>query len=308
MLAESAAALLQRGSAAELPAALDPTGPTIDPLPELRDDASDAPLVVLPVLHGPNGEDGTVQGLLELAGVPYVGSGVLGSALAMDKVKAKEVLGAHGIPQARWSAATSWEIDASTAGRVVDELGWPLFVKPANMGSSIGVAKVTGAAELADAIADALCYDDIVVFEECIDGRELEVGILGNETLRTSVIGEVVPAADFYDYEDKYVDGNADLVVPAELPGSTAAELGDIARAAYRALRCEVLARVDLFLEPEGRGLLLNEVNTFPGFTPISMFPRLWEASGTGYAALLDELVSLALARHRRRSRFTGAV
>lgn len=281
---------------------LDPSGPTVEPLPTLRGGDPATPTVVLPVLHGPNGEDGTVQGLLELADLPYVGSRVLGSALAMDKAAAKEVLAAHGIAQARFRSAYEWELNDGLDGRILEELGLPLFVKPANMGSSVGVSKVNDRAGLDAAIEAALTHDELVVFEEAVVGRELEIGVLGNEAPRCSVPGEVVPAAEFYDYDDKYRDGAADLLVPAPLDAEQIAAFEAVALAAYRALRCEVLARVDVFLEPR-RGFLVNEVNTFPGFTPISMFPRMWQASGLDYPELIDEMVRLALDRHDRRRR-----
>jgi len=306
----STSALAELGPDRRPPAAgLTVGGPDTDPLPVLRGDraaatAGDAapPTVVLPVLHGPNGEDGTVQGLLELADLPYVGSRVLGSALAMDKVAAKEVLAAHGIAQARFRSAAEWELDTELLDDIAGDLGLPLFVKPANMGSSVGVSKVTTRDQLGPAVVAALAHDELLVFEEGVVGRELEIGVLGNEAPRCSVPGEVVPAAEFYDYDDKYRDGAAQLIVPAALDAAERAAFEAVALAAFRALRCEGLARVDVFLVP-GRGFLVNEVNTFPGFTPISMFPRMWEASGLSYPRLIDEMVRLALDRHARRHR-----
>jgi len=277
-------------------------GPPLDVLPALQASA-DLPLVVLPVLHGPNGEDGTIQGLLELTGVPYVGSGVLGSAVGMDKAMAKTVLGAAGIPQARYRVAREWDVDADLLADVAADLGFPIFVKPANMGSSVGVGKANDAAELAAAVDAALAFDELVVFEEAIRGRELEIAVLGNEAPRVSVPGEIIPAAEFYDYDDKYRDGAAKTVVPADLPPGAAAEMADLAVRTYRALRAEGLARVDMFYDEGGRGFLVNEINTFPGFTPISMFPMLWAASGLTYPELLDEMIRLALDRHARRHR-----
>ena len=301
--ADATAELLAAGAPDELPSSLPVDGPAIDPLPILRPaSGDDIPVVVFPVLHGPNGEDGTVQGLLELAGVPYIGAGVLGSALAMDKAKAKEVLAHHGIPQARYRAAVRWEITDELLDDIAAELGDVVFVKPANMGSSVGVTKARGRAELFDAVSLALEHDDWLVVEEAVTGHEIEIGVLGNEAPRASVAGEIVPAADFYDYQDKYVDGRAKLVIPADLPDDVAVAAADLALRAYRALRCEVLARVDLFWVEGERGLLLNEVNTLPGCTPVSMFPLLWQASGLSYPALLDELVRLALDRAERRS------
>jgi D-alanine-D-alanine ligase len=300
---EAVAALAQGVQA--LPDHLSPTGTAVDPLPAVSPVAGELPVVVLPLLHGPRGEDGTVQGMLELAGVPYVGSGVLSSALCMDKVKAKEVAAAHGLPQVRYAAVAA--ADAERAGEVVAaaRLAYPLFVKPANMGSSVGVTKVDGADELDAAVAGAAEYDEWVVVEEGVVGaREVEVGVLGNAEPRASVPGEIVPSHEFYDYEDKYLDGTCDLVVPARLDEGQADEVRGLALRAYRALRCEGMARVDFFLAPD-RGFVLNEVNTIPGFTPFSMYPKLWEATGVPYAELIDELVRLAVERHERRSRLS---
>lgn len=300
-LAEAAAALVAAGRTAELPAALDATGSDLDPLPALHEGAG--PTVVLPVLHGPNGEDGTVQGMLELAGVPYVGTGVLGSAVAMDKAMAKTVLDAAGIPQVRWRQVGATEVDRpGLEDELIAALGDVVFVKPANMGSSIGVTRVEDPALLRAALAEALAYDDVAVVEEAVRARELECGVLGNLEPRASVVGEIVPAAEFYDFDDKYAEGAATTVVPAQLPDDVAAAARELAVRTFRVLRAEGMARVDLFWEQDGRGLLVNEVNTIPGFTPISMFPKMWAASGVGYAELIDELVRLALERHARRA------
>jgi D-alanine-D-alanine ligase len=261
--------------------------------------------VVLPLLHGPLGEDGTVQGMLELADVPYVGSGVLGSALAMDKAMAKQVLAHHGIEQARWLGLSEHEIGPSTADTVAARLGLPLFVKPCNMGSSVGVTKAHSVDEVADGISVALTYDDRVVVEEAVAGREIEVAVLGNEVPRASVPGEIVPGHEFYDYEDKYLDDGARLLVPAPLDEREQTEVRRMALQVFSALRCEGMARIDFFYEQNGRGYLCNEANTIPGFTPISMYPKLWQASGLSYPELIDELVGLALERHARRRRNT---
>ena len=301
VLAHEARRMLERGALDELPTALDPSGEPIDLLPAVQ--SGDIPTVVFPVLHGPNGEDGTIQGLLELADVPYVGSGVLGSALSMDKAAAKEVAAHRGIPQAKYRALHEWEVSDGASDEVAAELGFPIFVKPANMGSSIGVTKAHDRDELKQSIATALSHDEIVVLEEFVDGREIEIGVLGNEEPRVSVPGEIVPGAEFYDYEDKYHDGRAKLLIPAPLPPEVVDEVGRLAIEAFRGMRAEVLARVDFFYEEDGRGLLLNEVNTLPGCTPVSMFPMLWGATGLDYPSLLDELVRLALARSTRRRR-----
>lgn len=301
-VAEDAAALVAARRHQELPASLDIDGPVADPLPALAD-GDGLPTVVLPILHGPNGEDGTVQGMLELAGLPYVGSGVLGSAVAMDKAMAKTVLDASGIPQPAWRTVRPADLshDAGLLDRLVAELGPTVFVKPANMGSSIGVSRATGVAELRSAIDQALAYDDLVVVEESVEARELECAVLGNDEPRASTVGEIVPGAEFYDYEDKYADGVAATVIPAELSPGTMEAARTLALRTYRALRAEGMARVDMFLV--GDELMVNEINTIPGFTPISMYPMLWQASGLGYSELIDELVALALERHERRSR-----
>ncbi len=267
--------------------------------------------VVIPVLHGPNGEDGTVQGLLELAGVPYVGPGVLGSALSMDKAVAKVVLAAAGLPQAKWLARRSWELSddaaiASFTSTVVSEIGWPVFVKPANMGSSVGVSKAAGPEELRSSLADAMRFDDTIVVEETIRGREIEFAVMGNEVVEVSAPGEIFPGATFYDYEDKYVNASANYAIPAAISPKDLLEGQRLAELAYRALRCEGMARVDFFLDDgsvggDGRGWVINEANTIPGFTPISMYPKLWEAAGVSHAQLVERLIDLALSRFERR-------
>ena len=267
-----------------------------------------APDVVLPLLHGPYGEDGTVQGLLELAGLAYVGSGVLGSAVGMDKVMMKRAFTAAGLPQARYLDLRDGRDRAAFANRVERELGLPAFVKPANMGSSVGVTKAHDRAELDAGIALAFDYDETCVAEEAIAGREIEVAVLGDDPPEASVAGEIVPGDEFYTYADKYEHDDAQLLVPAPLSEPLMAEVRALAVRAFEACRCEAMARVDFFLEdgPGGRGFLVNEVNTIPGFTPISMFPKLWEESGLPYSELLDRLIDLALARHDRRTRRAG--
>ncbi len=300
MLAEAAQAALRVGPHC-LPDALKVAGPTVEPMSLL---AERGPLVALPLLHGPFGEDGTVQGLLELAAVPYVGAGVLASALGMDKAKAKEVFAFHGIAQARWLSWRADEVPADLADRIASELGYPCFVKPANLGSSVGVSKVHDPSELMAAVDLALSYDEWLVVEEAVVGREIELAVLGNLDPKVSVPGEVIPGAEFYDYEDKYHDGKAQLVIPAELDEAVVAQFQRLAIAAYRACRLEGMARVDFFYEEQGpaRGPLLNEVNSIPGFTPISMYPKLWQASGIGYSELIDTLIGLALERSERRA------
>ncbi|HEX9995247.1 MAG TPA: D-alanine--D-alanine ligase family protein [Acidimicrobiales bacterium] len=295
------------GPGAPAPAELTAAGPAVDPLPALAEGEATGPVVVFPLLHGPLGEDGTVQGLLEVAGVPYVGSGVLGSAVAMDKAMAKTVLAAHGIPQGRWFAVRRGVDDRGAARRAGEELGWPVFVKPANLGSSVGVSRADDEEAAAAALDLAFAYDEWVVVEEGIAGREIECSVLGNGPYEASVPGEVVPSRDFYDYEDKYVVDGAQLLVPAPLDPAVADEVRAMAATAAGALRVEGMARVDFFYEEGGRGILVNEVNTIPGFTPISMYPKLWLASGLTYADLVDRLVELALERHARRAGFRDA-
>ncbi|HEV7524568.1 MAG TPA: D-alanine--D-alanine ligase family protein [Acidimicrobiia bacterium] len=261
--------------------------------------------VVLPLLHGPYGEDGTVQGVLELAGLPYVGAGVLGSAVAMDKIAMKRMFDGAGLVTARGIALRDGHDVDEFVGRVEAELGFPCFVKPANMGSSIGVSKARANAELRAAIAHAFTYDEWVLVEEMVSGREIEVGILGDDPPVASLPGEVVPAADFYDYADKYEDGKAELRAPAPLSPGQTAEVQRLAVLAFDALRGEAMARVDFFLRADGV-FVVNEVNTIPGFTPISMYPRLWEVSGVPYAELLDRLIDLAIARSQRRAARRG--
>ena len=257
--------------------------------------------VVFPVLHGPFGEDGVIQGHLEALRLPYVGAGVLSSAICMDKGVAKSVLHDQGLPVAAWRTLERAAASGRALDEAVDALGLPLFVKPANLGSSIGVAKVSDRAALADAVLVALEFDDHVVLEEFVAGRELELAVMGNEDVRVSCAGEIIASREFYDYEDKYLLGAARTVAPTELGDAQLAHAQRLAAAAYRALRVEGLARVDLFLQPDDE-IVVNEVNTMPGFTPISMFPMLWEAEGMTFPAVLDELVRLARARHARRS------
>jgi D-alanine-D-alanine ligase len=306
-LATEAVHALEHGAGA-LPARLDPTGEGLSPSVMLGE-AVDHPerTVVLPLLHGPMGEDGTVQGLLELANVAYVGAGVLGSAVAMDKAMAKQVLAAAGIAQARFRAFAEHQVTPGLPADLVAEFGLPCFVKPANMGSSVGVSKAHTAEELRDAIQYALTYDEWVVVEECIVGREIEVAVIGNTDPFVSVPGEIVPGDEFYSYDDKYVNDASTGLVPAPLTPEQTADVQAMALAVYQALRCEGLARCDFFLEEHGRarGFLCNEVNTMPGFTPISMFPKMLIASGMSYVEIIDRLVELALERHTRRRRNT---
>ena len=265
----------------------------------------DRPLdVVFPLVHGRTGEDGALQGLFELAGVPYVGAGILGSALGMDKTVAKRLWLAAGLPVGEHLVTTAgrWrEEPTMVQGEVAGRIGFPCFVKPANSGSSIGVHKVHALEELAPALDDASRYDVKLLVESAIEGRELECGVLGNDEPEASVVGEVVPGHEFYDYEDKYFDDTVRLVVPAELPAETAEEVRAIAVGAFRAVEAAGMARVDFFLERSSGRALLNEINTIPGFTRMSMYPRLWEASGLPFPRLCDRLIELALERAGER-------
>ena len=297
---ESTIAALAAGPDA-LPDRLEAVGEEV--VPQVATSATDGQqVVVLPILHGPRGEDGTVQGLLELADVAYVGCGVLGSALNMDKLASKAVANDAGLPMVRHIGVRDRDINDRFIERVGTELGWPVFVKPANMGSSVGVARATDPESLRSALAAAVLYDEWLVVEEAVDAREIEVGVLGFQHPRASTVGEIVPTHDFYDFDDKYVDGAAEMRIPADLPPEVAQQAQQMAVDAFRVLRCDGLARVDFFYEEDGRGLLLNEVNTMPGFTPFSMFPSLWAAAGVSYPDLIDELVDLALQRHHHRT------
>lgn len=298
-LRTGAGAIAGSGDVDALPSALEAAGTEVEPLAAVE--PGERPTVVLPLLHGPMGEDGTVQGLLDLAGVPYVGTGVLGSALCMDKSMAKQAAASFGIAQGAWVSLHADDITAQTAGELRNELGDVVFVKPANMGSSVGVSKASTDAELVEALAVAATYDEWIVVEEAILGREIEVGVLGNRSLEASVPGEIVPGDEFYSYDDKYHDGVAQTLIPARLTEQETAEVRALACRVGEALRVQGLARIDFFYEEHGRGFLLNEVNTMPGFTPISMFPKLWEASGLNYPDLISRLVDLAVERHDKR-------
>jgi D-alanine-D-alanine ligase len=258
--------------------------------------------VIFPVLHGPFGEDGTVQGLLEMADLPYVGCGVLSSAVSMDKVVARKLFAAAGLPQVPYRQVMRSEWRA-TPEPILDEmeaaLGWPLFVKPANLGSSVGISKARNRSQLRDALDLAARYDRKLLVEKAVpNAREIEVSVLGNDAPEASVPGEIVPGAEFYSYAAKYLDDNSDLLIPAPLPTEQAHQIRQMALEAYRAVEGSGLARVDFLLDGESGEIFLNEINTLPGFTRISMYPKLWEASGVSYAQLVDRLVQLALERY----------
>ncbi|MDR7002003.1 D-alanine--D-alanine ligase [Neobacillus niacini] len=256
--------------------------------------------VIFPLLHGPNGEDGTVQGLLELLNLPYVGNGVLASAAGMDKVMMKNVFAQSGLAQVNYVAfiKSEWQKGKEAAyTKVEEELGYPCFVKPANLGSSVGISKCRNRAELETAFAEAFQFDRKVIIEEGVTAREIEVGILGNDEPECSVAGEIVPKKDFYDYKAKYEDGETALIIPAEITDNEYKQIKDMAIQAFKALDCSGLVRADFFLTKDGRALI-NEVNTMPGFTPFSMFPLLWKHTGVEYPQLIERLVNLAKERH----------
>ncbi len=253
--------------------------------------------VVFPVLHGPMGEDGTIQGLLRLADLPYVGAGVLGSAVGMDKDVMKRLLRVAGIPVGRFRAIRRNEYRTSSFDELAEELGTPLFIKPANMGSSVGIHKITEQCEFAEAIIDAFRFDTKVIVEQNIVGREVECAVLGNDEPRASVPGEVRPTHGFYSYEAKYVDPEgASLKIPARLAPDVTRRVQELAIETFKVLCCQGMARVDVFVTPDD-SVLVNEINTIPGFTRISMYPKLWEASGVPYGDLVDHLIQLAIER-----------
>jgi D-alanine-D-alanine ligase len=290
-----------------LPAALLP-GTSALALRDSHDAASLANVdVVFPVLHGPFGEDGTVQGLFETVGLPYVGSGVLGSSVAMDKDLCKNVLRGVGIavaPSLTLRDGCDDPDDSGLPGRVGRALGWPAFVKPASLGSSVGISLVASGGELAAALRLAFAHDEKVLVEAAIEGREVECGVLGNSEPVASAIAEIIPrAGDWYDYAAKYEIGGSEITIPAALDAASAAGIRETALAAFRACECAGMARIDFFLRPTGE-LVLNEINTIPGFTRTSVYARLFEAQGLPYGQLLDRLIELALERHGRRARY----
>jgi D-alanine-D-alanine ligase len=262
--------------------------------------------VVLPVMHGTFGEDGCVQGLLELAGVPYVGSGVIGSAVGMDKVIQKILLQQAGVPVVDhvWFRRIDWENDSEgVMEKISEETSFPCFVKPANLGSSVGISKVVSAAGVRDAIHEALKYDEKIIIEKAVlDPREIECAVIGNDEPEVSVFGEIIPDGEFYDYSAKYLRAGSKLIIPADLPHGKAEEMGVVALQSFRLLEASGLARVDFLVESSGR-YYLNEINTMPGFTAHSMFPKLWGASGLSYSDLLDRLIVLALEKTESKAR-----
>lgn len=263
--------------------------------------------VIFPIIHGRGGEDGALQGLLELAEVPYVGSGVLSSAVQMDKDVAKRLLSAAGLPVTPWIAFSGFELDQgglpAAAERAEAEIGFPVFVKPANSGSSIGIARAESIPELVAALADAQRYDRKVIVEASVDAREIEVAVLGNDEPEASIPGEIRATQAFYDYDAKYLDEATELIIPAKLDADQTEAIRTTAIQAYQTLEAEGMARVDFLLDRETGQFFVNELNSLPGFTSGSMYPKLWEATGRSYPALLDRLIELALERHDRRTK-----
>ncbi|MGD6857092.1 D-alanine--D-alanine ligase [Bacillus infantis] len=259
--------------------------------------------VIFPLLHGPNGEDGTVQGMLELLNLPYVGNGVLASSAGMDKVIMKNIFAQAGLPQVNyvWFVRSEWQKAGETAyEKVEEELGYPCFVKPANLGSSVGISKCSNREELAAAFEEAFQFDRKIIVEEGVTAREIELGVLGNDEPECSVAGEIVPKKDFYDYKAKYEDGDTAMIIPAEITEEEYSTLNEMSIRAFKALDCSGLVRADFFLTRDGK-VMINEVNTMPGFTPFSMFPLLWKHTGVEYPQLIERLVNLAIERHTEK-------
>lgn len=259
--------------------------------------------VIFPLLHGTNGEDGTVQGLLEVLNLPYVGNGVLASSAGMDKVVMKQLFEIAGLPQVSYVyfIRSEWKNNQDVIlAKCESELTWPVFVKPANLGSSVGISKATNRHELIEAIEDALRYDRKIIIEQGVVAREIELGVLGNDNPAVSVAGEIKPVTEFYDYDSKYKDGSTLLVIPVELPTEVVVSLQELAKKAFKILDCSGLVRADFFVT-ENNDIYINEVNTMPGFTPVSMFPMLWQNTGVSYPELINLLIGLAIERHEEK-------
>src|SRR6476646_7808408 len=311
------AAVLARGEAVVVPpepvhrqSGLIPFQTDASPMRRASDRAINVD-VIFPVLHGTFGEDGTIQGLLELADIPYVGAGVLGSAAGMDKDIMKSLFMAAGIPIVKHVTIlrSAWEKDRKKTEKLVSsKLKYPVFVKPANLGSSVGISKAHDRKELGSAIEEAARFDRKIVIEEGVGGkkhkaREIECSVLGNDEAEASVPGEIVPAAEFYDYNAKYIDEGSQLIIPAKLTKSETKKVQKLAIAGFRAVDCSGLARVDFLMDPKSRKIYLNEINTMPGFTSISMYPKLWAASGVSYPELIERLIQLGIERHAEKKK-----
>lgn len=262
--------------------------------------------IVFPVLHGTFGEDGTIQGLLELANIPYIGSGVLGSSAGMDKVAMKDIFSQHNLSQVKYMSVLRSEIETnmkSILEKVSSNLTFPLFIKPANLGSSVGISKAYTSDELRKSLQEAAKYDRKIVIEEGLNAREIEISVLGNDDPKISLPGEIIPCNDFYDYKAKYIDNSSVLKIPAELDEKTILDIQDLARKAFLSLDCAGLARVDFFICKDTGKIYINEINTLPGFTEISMYPKLWAATGISMEDLIDKLVNLGLERHVEKNK-----
>jgi D-alanine-D-alanine ligase len=286
--------------------AADPTDATLIPLDRSGGAGGQRLDVVFPVMHGTYGEDGTIQGLLDLAGLPFVGAGVLGSAIGMDKDVAKKLLQHARIPVVPWVTVyrADWERDPKAVQKQLEKkFRYPVFVKPATLGSSVGMTKVHSRAELAPAVNLASEFAMKILVERAVSAREIEVSVLGNHEPKASVPGEIVPHREFYDYTAKYLEAGTALIIPAKLKPAQVKKIQELAVSAFRALELSGMARVDFFLEKMGGKLFLNEVNTIPGFTSISMYPKLWEASGIPFRELIDRLIGLALEVQREKAR-----
>ena len=285
------------------PVAMLPTPTRQDLMPLASDVAPSQIDVILPLIHGTYGEDGTIQGLFELADIPYVGSGVLSSAVAMDKAVMKALFEHSGLTVSSYQVIQRkrWQTEPETVQRECEAaLSYPMFVKPANLGSSVGISKVRSALEFADAMNEAAQFDRKLIIEASVeDAHEVEVAVLGNDDPMASVPGEIIPCNEFYDYNAKYIDGDSQLIIPAELPAPVVERLQHYAIEAFRALECSGLARIDFLVRRQDYEIFVLEANTLPGFTPISMYPKLWEASGISYGELIERLIELALERHQ---------
>jgi D-alanine-D-alanine ligase len=288
-------------------ASADPTTPQLVPMnsPSLSKSRPHID-VIFPVLHGTFGEDGTVQGLLELAGIPYVGAGVVASATGMDKDVMKRLFRDAGLPVVRWVLVLrgEWESESAGVRKLIEmEIGYPLFVKPVNLGSSVGISKVHSARQLKAALDLAAQYDRKILVEVAVDAREIECAVLGNDNPQASVPGEIIPVNDFYDYEAKYLKEGSNIIIPARLTHRQVKRVREYSVRAFKAIDCAGMARVDFLLDRRMSKVYVNEINTIPGFTPISMYPKMWEATGVPYAQLLDRLIELALERHQEKLR-----
>jgi len=314
--ATSAAAVLAKGEGVIVPPV--PSANSIVPFETPRDHAAPRPIsvdVIFPVLHGTYGEDGTLQGLLELADIPYVGSGVLGSAAGMDKDMMKRLFADSRLPLVKHVTIlrSEWERQPKKVEKMVESaLKYPVFVKPANLGSSVGISKAHDAVELPSAMNEAARYDRKIIIEQGVGGkrhkaREIECAILGNDEPAASICGEIIPAKEFYDYNAKYIDSGSELVIPARLDHTQVRQIQDMAIRAFQSVECSGLARVDFLMDPVSGHFYVNEVNTMPGFTSISMYPKLWAATGIEYPALIDRLIQLALERYadKKRNQYT---